>query len=139
MNTEPDQKRIRGNLFMINKHISLDDKLNLIHKYYNDLWNVLNYENIMPHPPSVEKMKFNIVNAQFPGIAYLAMENLWHKARNYYFTLGDDNLEFGKMEGDVDLTEENGKMQRALSGVPSYKRTFALNEYAINNGCKINV
>jgi hypothetical protein len=83
---------------LINNQVPLEEKLELVYKFFREAWNTDLIKDERPEPPTVAQMKENILTATFPAIQILSLENWWHRARMFYYMGGDESML--KMDGD---------------------------------------
>jgi hypothetical protein len=90
-------------MYLINKKVPTEEKLELVYKFFRETWHTKLIKDDRPEPPTVEQMRNNIDNATFPAMKLLDLEDWWHKARLFYYMGGDESMLH--MEGDPDYRE----------------------------------
>jgi hypothetical protein len=96
---------------LINTKVPLKDKLELVHKFFKEVWGSDLIKDDRPEPPTIEQMDRSISEATFPALKILELENWWDRARMFYYMKGDKSMLH--MDGDPDPEEEKRKIIEA--------------------------
>lgn len=110
---------------MINSKVKLEDKLELIHKFFVEVWNTDLIKDERPEPPTAEQMLKNINQATFPALKILEAEDLWMKARMFYYMAGEESMLH--MDGDPtkkDRDEEVVRFYKSIEEEARYEQAF---------------
>lgn len=97
---------------LINTKIPSRDKLELVHRFFKEVWNTDLIKDDRPEPPTVEQMDRSISEATFPALKIFELENWWDRARMFYYMKGDKSMLH--MDGDPDPEEETKKFNKFL-------------------------
>lgn len=111
---------------MINSKIPIEDKLELVYKFYRAIWDTELVVDDRPEPSTPAQMLKNIETSMFPALKLLELETHWNKARQYFYVAGDNSMLH--MDGDPTPEDAQARQQRMLDAQEEENRIMTLLE-----------